>query len=49
MSDPTGIPTYNPNRINFVKKWEADGLYHADIDETKPKFYALTILPYPIR
>ena len=28
-------------------KWEADGLYHADIDENKPKHYALTMLPYP--
>jgi leucyl-tRNA synthetase len=28
-------------------KWEADGLYHADIDESKPKHYALTMLPYP--
>jgi leucyl-tRNA synthetase len=28
-------------------KWEADGLYHADIDERKPKHYALTMLPYP--
>lgn len=28
-------------------KWEKDGLYHADIDLTKPKFYAMTMLPYP--
>jgi leucyl-tRNA synthetase len=31
----------------WQEKWEADGLYHADIDSTKPKHYALTMLPYP--
>jgi len=40
---------YNPNEIEprWQKKWEEDGLYHADIDEKRPKFYALTMLPYP--
>ena len=49
MSDPTSIPTYNPDQIEpkWQKKWAVDGLYHADIDENKPKFYALTMLPYP--
>lgn len=28
-------------------KWEADKLYRAVIDESKPKHYALTMLPYP--
>jgi leucyl-tRNA synthetase len=28
-------------------KWDADGLYHSDINPQKPKFYALTMLPYP--
>lgn len=28
-------------------RWEADGLYHADIDPSRPKHYALTMLPYP--
>lgn len=28
-------------------RWEADGLYHADIDLSRPKHYALTMLPYP--
>jgi len=43
------IPVYNPGEIEprWQKKWEADGLYHADIDPTRPKFYALTMLPYP--
>ncbi len=28
-------------------KWDKDGLYHSDIDPHKPKYYALTMLPYP--
>jgi len=28
-------------------KWEADKLYRSVIEESKPKFYALTMLPYP--
>jgi len=31
----------------WQKKWDEDGLYHADIDHSKPKYYALTMLPYP--
>ncbi len=31
----------------WQEKWDADGLYHADIDPSKPKYYALTMLPYP--
>ena len=27
-------------------KWDADKLYRAVIDETRPKHYALTMLPY---
>ncbi len=40
---------YVPAEIEakWQKKWEVDGLYHADIDETRPKHYALTMLPYP--
>ncbi len=40
---------YNPKEIEpkWQAKWEADGLYHADIDESRPKHYALTMLPYP--
>ncbi len=40
---------YNPKVIEaqWQKKWEADQLYRAVIDPTKPKFYALTMLPYP--
>ncbi len=40
---------YNPVEIEprWQKKWDADGLYHSDIDETRPKHYSLTMLPYP--
>ena len=40
---------YNPGEIEarWQKKWEDDGLYRADIDEKKTKYYALTMLPYP--
>ena len=40
---------YNPNEIEkrWQAQWAADGIYHADIDPTRPKHYALTMLPYP--
>jgi leucyl-tRNA synthetase len=40
---------YIPTHIEpkWQAKWEADGLYHSDIDPKKPKHYALTMLPYP--
>jgi len=40
---------YNPKEIEskWQKKWEDDGLYQANIDESRKKFYALTMLPYP--
>ncbi|MCP4423725.1 MAG: class I tRNA ligase family protein, partial [Chloroflexi bacterium] len=40
---------YNHAEIEpkWQQKWDADGLYNADIDHTKPKHYALTMLPYP--
>jgi leucyl-tRNA synthetase len=49
MPDPTSIPMYKPEEIEpkWQKKWESDGIYHADIDPDKEKFYALTMLPYP--
>jgi leucyl-tRNA synthetase len=41
--------TYNFTEMEkkWQDKWDHDGLYHADIDPTKPKHYALTMLPYP--
>jgi leucyl-tRNA synthetase len=43
------IDVYNPQSIEpkWQKKWEADGLYHSDINPQRPKHYALTMLPYP--
>ena len=43
------LPMYNPKEIEprWQQRWEADGLYHSDIDEKRPKHYALTMLPYP--
>ena len=40
---------YMPDRIEpkWQAKWEEDSLYNADIDPSKPKYYALTMLPYP--
>ncbi len=40
---------YNHAKIEkkWQAKWEADQLYRSVIDESKPKFYALTMLPYP--
>jgi leucyl-tRNA synthetase len=42
-------PIYDPVAIEakWQSRWATDGLYHADIDERRPKFYALTMLPYP--
>jgi len=41
--------SYNPMGMEkkWQEKWEADKLYRAVIDETRPKHYALTMLPYP--
>ena len=40
--------SYNPKAFEkkWQEKWEADGLYRSVIDESKPKHYALTMLPY---
>jgi leucyl-tRNA synthetase len=41
--------TYNPQEIEpkWQARWEADELYKAAVDPDQPKFYALTMLPYP--
>ena len=31
----------------WQKKWAADGTFEAEIDDTRPKFYQLEMLPYP--
>ncbi len=40
---------YNHKEVEskWQQKWEADKLYRALIDNSKPKHYALTMLPYP--
>jgi len=40
---------YNHTKIEkkWQDKWEADQLYRSVIDKSRPKFYALTMLPYP--
>jgi len=41
--------SFNPQEMEarWQKKWETDKLYRSVIDESKPKHYALTMLPYP--
>ncbi|MEQ8675976.1 MAG: leucine--tRNA ligase [Aggregatilineales bacterium] len=40
---------YKPEKIEkkWQQKWDDDALYRAEVDWTKPKHYALTMLPYP--
>ncbi|HUV90986.1 MAG TPA: class I tRNA ligase family protein, partial [Anaerolineae bacterium] len=40
---------YVPQEIEpkWQKKWKDDGLYRSVVDPSKPKHYALTMLPYP--
>jgi len=42
------VERYDPAAIEprWQQRWEADGLYHARIDPSRPKFYFLTMLPY---
>ncbi len=45
MSD---LPIYNPSEIElkWQAKWEKDGIYQSNIDNSTSKHYALTMLPY---
>ncbi len=40
---------YNPQAIEpkWQQRWEQDQLYRSQVDWSKPKHYALTMLPYP--
>ena len=40
---------YDPAAIEsrWQAQWEADGLYRSEVDWSRPKHYALTMLPYP--
>ena len=46
---PRHDKSYNPQVMEkkWQDKWEADKLYRSVIDNSKPKHYALTMLPYP--
>jgi len=41
--------SYNPRALEpkWQARWEKDKLYRASINNNLPKFYALTMLPYP--
>ncbi len=43
------MESYRPQEIEprWQKRWEEDKLHKAVVDHDKPKFYALTMLPYP--
>jgi len=45
----TRAERYVPQTVEnkWQKRWEEDELYRSEIDESKPKHYALTMLPYP--
>ena len=45
----TTIPRYNPAAIEakWQQEWERLGLYQTVEDPDRPKWYALTMLPYP--
>ena len=40
---------YTPQEIEtrWAQRWERDGLNRSTIDPDRPKYYALTMLPYP--
>jgi leucyl-tRNA synthetase len=40
---------YNPQAIEpkWQQRWESDGLYRAVINHDQPKYYAMTMYPYP--
>lgn len=40
---------YDPHAIEkkWQARWEADGIYRASDDDPRPKWYALTMFPYP--
>ena len=42
-------PTYDPKAIEakWQRRWAQDGLHHAGDEDPRPKWYALTMYPYP--
>jgi leucyl-tRNA synthetase len=49
MEREKSVRAYDPAAIEpkWQERWEAEGLYRADVDPARPKHYALTMLPYP--
>jgi leucyl-tRNA synthetase len=49
LSEATAKKEYNPGTIEhrWQERWAESGLYKTDEDPSKPKHYALTMLPYP--
>ncbi len=49
MTDRVKSDTYDHKVIeaHWAEQWEQDQIYRAKVDWTKPKHYALTMLPYP--
>jgi leucyl-tRNA synthetase len=49
VSETKQRKTYNPTDLErrWQERWAESGLYKTDEDESKPKHYALTMLPYP--
>ena len=43
------VRRYNPAAIEnkWQKSWKADGIYEFKEDSTDPKWYELTMYPYP--
>ena len=46
---PARAERFDPPSIEqkWQVRWEADKLYHAEVDASQPKYYCLTMLPYP--
>ena len=49
MNTKTEAPSYNPNEIEAAARayWTERDAYRVSEDESKPKFYACSMLPYP--
>jgi leucyl-tRNA synthetase len=49
MAVKTRAPKYTSQELEakWQARWEASGLYKTVEDATRPKYYALTMLPYP--
>jgi leucyl-tRNA synthetase len=43
------VAEYNPQEVEakWQKKWDAEGVFNADADPARPKYYLLEMLPYP--